>query len=131
MDNININKKYYIFATIIILLNAFATYIVTTESLNRYIITFDYTFIGILNSFIGNVSFLLLILLITFSIAFIITDSVISSSRLLGGTSYFFKRDLTISKKSFCINWMTEIFTDIIKSVCPCLWSFLINLILS
>lgn len=65
MDSININKKYYIFATIFILLNAFATYIVTTESLNRYIITFDYTFIGILNSFIGNVSFLLLILLIT------------------------------------------------------------------
>ena len=64
MDNIKINKKYYLFASLFILLNALATYIVTTESLNRYIITFDYTLVGIINSFIGNVSFLLLTLFI-------------------------------------------------------------------
>lgn len=57
-------KKYYTYVAMFIVLNILSTYVVTTESLNHYIVTFDYTFKGIFNSLIGNLSFLLLLLLI-------------------------------------------------------------------
>jgi len=57
-------KKYYVFVGLFILLNILSTYIVTTESLNHYIVSFEYTFLGIFNSFIGNLSFLLLVVFI-------------------------------------------------------------------
>lgn len=64
MERNTIKNKYNLFVVLFILLNALATYIVTTETLNRYIITFDYTLKGMINSFIGNVSFLLFVVLI-------------------------------------------------------------------
>ncbi|VEU80074.1 LTA synthase family protein [Haploplasma axanthum] len=54
-------KTYYKFVIAFIVLNVLATYIVTTEALNRYIIAFDYTTMGVINSLIGNIAFLLLV----------------------------------------------------------------------
>src|SRR5690554_5694351 len=69
MQKISLKSKYLIYLFLFVLLNALVTYVVTTETLNRYIITFDNTFLGMLNSFVGNVSFLLLILIIVTSLS--------------------------------------------------------------
>lgn len=64
MDNKKAITKYYIFASLFVLFNILSTYIVTTESLNHYITTFNYTAIGVFNSFIGNLTFLLFVIFI-------------------------------------------------------------------
>ncbi|MDY0276819.1 MAG: sulfatase-like hydrolase/transferase, partial [Acholeplasma sp.] len=69
MEEQRTKKCYNIFILMFITLNVLATYFVTTQSLNRYIINFNYTFKGIMNSIIGNVAFLLLVVLIV-SVAF-------------------------------------------------------------
>ena len=62
METINKPRlQYYIFILLFLSLNILATFIITTEALNRYIIAFDYTLGGILNSIIGNAFILLII----------------------------------------------------------------------
>lgn len=60
---------YYIFIALFVVLNIASTFIVTTEKLNRYIISFDYTFGGIVNSILGNAFILFLFLFIVLNIA--------------------------------------------------------------
>lgn len=61
MENKKFKKIYTIFAIGFILINILATYLITTETFNRYVISFDYSFKGVLNSFIGNLTIILLI----------------------------------------------------------------------
>ena len=58
------SNRYNIFVGLFILLNALVTYFVTTQTFNKYIITFNFTLTGFINSFLGNVAFLLLIVTI-------------------------------------------------------------------
>lgn len=57
-------NKYSVFVALFIILNALITYVVTTQTFNKYIVTFEFNLISFINSFIGNVGFLLLIVTI-------------------------------------------------------------------
>lgn len=57
-------NKYLIFSILFVVLNALITYVVTTQTFNKYIVTFDFSLVGFINSFIGNAGFLLFILTI-------------------------------------------------------------------
>lgn len=62
-ENKIINLKY-IFIFTFFLLNIINTYFLTAQLLNRYISPFEHTFVGELNSILGNISILLLILVL-------------------------------------------------------------------
>ncbi|HKL95007.1 MAG TPA: sulfatase-like hydrolase/transferase [Haploplasma sp.] len=68
MTKKQIKRNYNIFVIAFVVLNVLATFIITTEKLNRYIISFNYTLTGIVNSVIGNVLFLLIVLFLVFAI---------------------------------------------------------------
>ena len=68
MTEKQIKRHYNIFVIAFVVLNVLATFIITTEKLNRYIISFNYTLTGIVNSVIGNVLFLLVVLFLVFAI---------------------------------------------------------------
>ncbi|MFA5693471.1 MAG: hypothetical protein WC907_07630, partial [Acholeplasmataceae bacterium] len=58
-------KIFYIFSALFIVLNIVNTYFLTSNTLNRYLVTFDRTFLGELNSIIGNLAIILLIYCLT------------------------------------------------------------------
>lgn len=63
----NKNKRIYIWATIIFFMgNLINTYFLTTSTLNKYLVTFDRTFIGEMNAFLGNFLILFIIYLVLF-----------------------------------------------------------------
>lgn len=60
------NNKLFLIGTIIyFVLNIVNTYFLTSNTLNRYLVTFDRTFIGELNAIIGNLAILLLLYCLT------------------------------------------------------------------
>jgi lipoteichoic acid synthase len=61
-------KQYYIYIALFIFLNIINTYMLTIQNINRYIAPFRHTFIGEINSFLGNFSVLFFLLLIMFLI---------------------------------------------------------------
>lgn len=61
-------KQYYIYISLFIFLNIINTYALTVQNINRYIAPFRHTFIGEINSFLGNFSVLFFLLLVVFLI---------------------------------------------------------------
>jgi len=61
-------KQYYIYISLFIFLNIINTYALTVQNINRYIAPFRHTFIGEVNSFLGNFSILFLLMLVVFLI---------------------------------------------------------------
>ena len=57
------NITYILFIGFFVL-NIFNTYFLTVTALNKYIITFEYTFLSIVSSFLGNLSFLFIVFLL-------------------------------------------------------------------
>ncbi len=79
-------------------LNIFNTYFLTVTALNKYIITFEYTFLSIVSSFLGNFSFLLILFLIFLVIfkkpkpvAISLTVSTMILNVVIFGLQYFAK----------------------------------------
>ncbi|WP_026392006.1 LTA synthase family protein [Haploplasma modicum] len=84
--------KYSTFVILFLVLNILITYVVTTEFLNKYITTFEYTWIGVVNSIIGNLSFLLIILFFIHLFARNIKTRIISlivASFVLSGSLFW------------------------------------------
>lgn len=61
-------KKLIIFTTLFILTNLIGTYFVTTESLNKFLISFTVTPITVISSLVGNLIVLFLIVMVVFLI---------------------------------------------------------------
>lgn len=59
-----IKKHYLIYIGLFVGLNILNTFVVTTQALNRYIVPFDYSLGGIINSIIGNLAVIVLFMLL-------------------------------------------------------------------
>lgn len=66
MENISIKHKYYGAIAIFFILNILNTFMLTTQTLNRYIAPFNHTFVGTINAMVGNFATLFIVVFLAF-----------------------------------------------------------------
>lgn len=59
-----LKTTYKLYIVLFVVLNILNTFVVTTHKLNRYIVPFDYSFLGIANSIIGNAAVIIFFMLL-------------------------------------------------------------------